>query len=431
MKLLVIVPYYPHASHQYSGSFNERTVQILKNLCEYVEVLVPRPYTPQRLSRFSPRWRAYANIPYFEVRNGVSIYRPAYLTIPKVGAAIARGLSSYLGSRNTARKRHKEIGFDAILSFDLFGVGSLAWRIGKDLEIPSCGWGTGDDLAQPPGSMRERVLKNTLKNLDVVFYQSQELRDVAASLQNARAEKLDPQKHILLARGIGEPPILERERIRKHLQTIWGVKDGYTVIMSIGRAVREKGIFEFLKIVEKTRSSNDRFHFVWVGVQEGFDHSDEVRRYLNQNEHLAERVSLLPACHPDKVWEYLCAADMFLFLSHQKYEGMPNSLLEAMAMSVPPVAFDIPPIREIEGGTGALVTVEPFNTQEISKVLLRLVENEEERQKIGASAREQVMNRFLSKNTMVRVLNILSQIIISKQKSRDEIVFSPYFSPNK
>jgi len=431
MKLLVIVPYYPHSSHQYSGSFNERTVQILKNLCEYVEVLVPRPYTPQCLSRFSPRWRAYANIPSFEVRNGVSIYRPPYLTIPKVGAAIARGLSSYWGSRNVARKRHKEIGFDAIVSFDLFGAGSLAWRIGKDLGISTCGWGTGEDLAQPAGSMRERVVKNTLKNLDVVFYQSRELRTVAARLMDARPEKLDPQKHILLARGIGEPPILERERIRKQLRITWGIKDGYTVVMSIGRAVREKGIFEFLKILERTQTSNNRLHFVWVGGQEGFDHGEEIRRYINQNVQLAERVSLLPACDPDTVWEYLCAADIFLFLSHQKYEGMPNSLLEAMAMSVPPVAFDIPPIREIESGTGALVCVEPFNTQEISKVLLRLVESETERQKIGAIAHDQVMNRFLTKNNMVRVLNLLSQTKISPKKVREKILVSPFFSPNK
>jgi glycosyltransferase involved in cell wall biosynthesis len=37
---------------------------------------------------------------------------------------------------------------------------------------------------------------------------------------------------------------------------------------------------------------------------------------------------------------------MFAFTSH--HEGMPNSLLEAMAMGVPAIAFAIPPVVELE-----------------------------------------------------------------------------------
>jgi len=430
MKLLVVVPYFPYASCPYSGAFNERTVQILMKICECVEVLVPRPYTPKILGKFSPRWRSYANIPAFELRNGVPIYRPGYFTLPKIGEGITRELSVYLNSRTLVRKRHEQIGFDAIVSFDLFGAGSLAWRIGKDLGIPACGWGTGADLAQPPGTMRERVVQKALNNLDLVFYQSHELLNTAATILGIKPEQLDSQKHNVLARGIGDPPLLKREHIRNRLRTKWGIGDKHIVIMSIGRAVREKGVFEFLRIVERTRSFNDGLHFVWVGGQDGFDDGEEIRRHIKQNASLAERVRFFPACPPDEVWQYLCAADIFVFPSHHT-EGMPNSLLEAMVMGVPAVAFGMPSVREIEAGTEALVCVKPYDTEAFSQVLLRLAAKEAEREKIGIIAREQVMKRYLTKNSMVLALAHLAQLTTSQDMHRDKNIFIPRFLPNK
>ena len=60
-----------------------------------------------------------------------------------------------------------------------------------------------------------------------------------------------------------------------------------------------------------------------------FDETNSVQKKLDQTPNLKERVKLLPACSPDQTWEYLCAADIFAFPSQQRFEGMPNSLLEA------------------------------------------------------------------------------------------------------
>jgi glycosyltransferase involved in cell wall biosynthesis len=55
----------------------------------------------------------------------------------------------------------------------------------------------------------------------------------------------------------------------------------------------------------------------------------------------------------EDVPELMCAADVFVVPS--RWEGIAGVLIEAMALEVPIVAADIPPIREVIGGAGRLV----------------------------------------------------------------------------
>ena len=111
-----------------------------------------------------------------------------------------------------------------------------------------------------------------------------------------------------------------------------------------------------------------------MGSHPAFDETIAVQKYLDKIPAVKERVRLLPACAQDKVWEYLCAADIFAFPSTYKGEGMPNSLLEAMVMGLPAVAFAIPPVLEIEAGTRRThVLVPPLRLARLlAEAILRL-----------------------------------------------------------
>ena len=152
MRLLVLAPSYPHAGHSFAGLFNERCVAALSELCESLEVVVPRPWCPPGMSRLSPRWKTYADMPKKEIRGGVSIWRPPYLQVPSVGGPLWLDRGSFVCLRSAVRRMHRRAGFDAILSFDLLGTGGLAWRLGRELGIPAAGYATGDDVTVPPAS---------------------------------------------------------------------------------------------------------------------------------------------------------------------------------------------------------------------------------------------------------------------------------------
>jgi teichuronic acid biosynthesis glycosyltransferase TuaC len=408
MKVLVVTPTYPHAGHPISGIFNERSVYALRKLCDRVEVLAPRPYAPLFLS-FVPRWKAYAAAMRHELRNGVPVYRPATPVIPRIGRSLWVDSVAFLFCRQMARRMHRHTQFDAILSFDLLGTGGLAWRLGRDFGIPASGWATGGDVRFPASSSYGKVVIRALKNLDVVFYQSNELLERAAALLGVSADRMSPDRHLVLPRGIPEPPLLPRAKIRNQLRSELKIANEAILVLSVGRISRDKGIFELLEAVSLAAARDPRISCIVVGSLPAFDESMDFQKKLNQTPGLKDRLKLLAVCSSDKVWDYLCAADIFAFTSH--HEGMPNSLLEAMAMGVPSIAFAIPPVLEIEAGTGALVKVPPLDSMSFSEAILRLAASPEERVRIGERGKTHIQDRFLVRENTAKALRRLAQAV--------------------
>ncbi len=106
------------------------------------------------------------------------------------------------------------MGFDAILAFDLAGAGGIAWRLGQDLGIPAGGWAFGGDLRVSSSSRLGDIVRQVLIKLDIVFYQSHELRRNAAVLLGKSSDDLNagrpPHSHsasrfFATNAGIGPP----------------------------------------------------------------------------------------------------------------------------------------------------------------------------------------------------------------------------------
>src|SRR5712691_3693561 len=198
MKLLVVAPSYPHPSHPAAGTFNERCVHALKDLCDNVEVLIPRPYAPPLLSSMRSRWKIYSQMASYEVRDGIHIHRPAYLQIPKFGGAFWTDPGTFFWCRQVAAEMYHHQRFEAILSFDPVGAGGLAWRLGHYLRITSRGWAFGSDVRFPASSSHGKIATRALKYLEVIFYQSHELLEKAAALLHLSPEQMPQDRHIVL-----------------------------------------------------------------------------------------------------------------------------------------------------------------------------------------------------------------------------------------
>lgn len=96
--------------------------------------------------------------------------------------------------------------------------------------------------------------------------------------------------------------------------------------------------------------------------------------------------------HRNDVERIIDALDIAVFPSFD--EGFPNTVVEYMAMGKPVVATDVGGIPElvVDGETGLLLP--PADSEKLAEALGRLIEDKEEREKMGSNGRKRVEEFF-------------------------------------
>jgi len=110
---------------------------------------------------------------------------------------------------------------------------------------------------------------------------------------------------------------------------------------------------------------------------------------------------------------YYQKASVFLFASHGG-EGIPRSILEAMACGVPVVATEIAGIPEAvkEGVTGFLVS--PRNPQSIAEKTATILGNQDLRAELGRNARQMIEKEFSWEKMISRIVAVFKEVTTSK-----------------
>ncbi len=107
----------------------------------------------------------------------------------------------------------------------------------------------------------------------------------------------------------------------------------------------------------------------------------------------------------------LKAADVFVQPSI--YEGMSNTLVEAMACGVPVVATDVGGNADVVGRDGEGILVPSDDVEALGSVLERLRANPGERRRLGAAGRERVTERFALDRMVERYTSLYEEVVES------------------
>jgi teichuronic acid biosynthesis glycosyltransferase TuaC len=409
MNLLLIAPSYPHTATEWVGAQNERAALELCRIVKDLVVLAPRPYAPKLLA-FHRRWRMYASMPKYDVRNGVRVYRPAYPVLPFLLRGYWDNPVSFLFSRRIVAALDRRTCFDAILSFDLASTGALAWQLGAFLDIPACGWATGSDIRADEMTRVGRNVKTAMRRLDLVFYQSDELKAIGAQLLGARPEALCPERHVVQSRGVKEPETLPGDAARRSIRSRLRLSDHDVIVLYLGRIVRGKGLFELVDAFATFAKTQANLVLLLVGAIPGHDDTSELRQKISALSGVQDRIRIVSACPPDRIWDYFKAADIFAFPSFR--EGMPNSLLEAMLAGLPAVAFSIPAVREITAFGKGLTAVDAYDFSLFGAAVLDLATNHGMRRDRGEQGQTIVREHFSLSRNMCRVVDRIQRLTI-------------------
>jgi glycosyltransferase involved in cell wall biosynthesis len=110
----------------------------------------------------------------------------------------------------------------------------------------------------------------------------------------------------------------------------------------------------------------------------------------------------------EDVSEILRQSDVFVRPSH--IEGMPLTILEAMATGLPVIACDVGGVREIvdHGTTGFVVP--PGSKSSVADAMLELLMDQKARRQMGAAAHELVQAEFSWESTTAANLQLFEEL---------------------
>lgn len=156
------------------------------------------------------------------------------------------------------------------------------------------------------------------------------------------------------------------------------------VVVQSGRLVDFKNQLMLIEAFAKVHEKHSDYRLEIYGGDSG-DGTKELLEESIARHHAGEWVLLLGAS--DKLEEKLADAALFAFSSD--WEGLPNALMEAMALGLPIVATDCPcggPATLIrDGENGLLVPIKDADA--MAAGILRLIEDRELAERLGDNAR--------------------------------------------
>lgn len=243
---------------------------------------------------------------------------------------------------------------------------------------------------------------------DYLFTVSDEDRKLAIS------EKIAPAERVLWTQGVGLDTTrygqvlseLQKTALRRSL----GLAPQDRVIGFIGRLVREKGIEELLLALAQVLGRFPNAKLLLIGETLPSERDRGTGRRITQiiqKNRLDSSVKLVGFRRDTP--ELLALMDIFVLPSHR--EGMPRSLLEAMAAALPVVASDIRGCREevVDGRTGLLVSV--GDVSGLAQAIMRLLSDHELARKMGQAGRERASELFDNRVVLERQIEVYRRLL--------------------
>lgn len=189
-----------------------------------------------------------------------------------------------------------------------------------------------------------------------------------------------------------------------------GIKHDEKVIGFVGRIVREKGVIELIRAMALVIQTIPETKLVIIGDTLESDRDQTIRREIQQileQENLGSHI--LFRGFIENIPDVLLSFDIFVLPSYR--EGMPRSIIEAMASGKPVVATNIRGCREevIHEITGLLVPVGDY--QALAKAITRILNNPDLACQMGEAGRLRAIEFFDEKFVLDRQIKVYAHLV--------------------
>jgi glycosyltransferase involved in cell wall biosynthesis len=184
-----------------------------------------------------------------------------------------------------------------------------------------------------------------------------------------------------------------------------------TSILSVARLIEPKGLVYLLHAFKILKEQGYQFRGEIIGgADKRYMNYYLTLKKLHRRLGLEDRVFFFGAQPFSRVLEAYRNADIFVLPCVKAEDGSnditPNSIIEAMAMKLPVVSTNITAIPEIveDGVSGILVP--PNDEMAISKAVVKLMNDDNLRRRLGENARKRVEKTFDINNNIFKFVDL-------------------------
>lgn len=313
MKILTFSTLFPNTEKPGHGIFVETRLRHLVATGQVqARVVAPVAWFPSTHPRFG-NYAKMANVPRTELRHGLQVDHPRYITIPKIGMNVAPLLLAQAAKPAIARIIDEGYDFDLIDAHYFYPDGVAAAMLARYFNKPLVITARGSDITLlPQYALPRQMISWAARRADAVITVCNALRDevVALGVPRERVTSLRNGVDLQLFRPVERQP------------------NPLFTLLTVGHLVPVKA--QELIIAALPLLPDVRLVVAGDGPNRG------MLETLARSANVQERVQFLGAVPQAQLREHYGAADALVLASSR--EGWANVLLESMACGTPVVA---------------------------------------------------------------------------------------------
>jgi glycosyltransferase involved in cell wall biosynthesis len=343
MNILTISSLYPNNKDIKHGIFVEtRLRHLIEDFAEIKPtVIAPVPWFPFAWKKFGS-YATYAGVVNKEIRNGIDVYHPKYLVIPKVGMYITPIFMRWTILRTVKKLQKQGQQFDVIDGHYFYPDGVAIASVAEELNIPFTCTARGTDINLIPQLPKAR------KMIQQVFKKAAHMMTVCQALKDEMLTLDAPQEKITTLRNGVDLNLFKPsdEQEQQAMKTKLGISN--KLVMSVGWLIERKGHYLVIDAIKGL----DNVTLAIAGNGPDLEKLEKQVKKLG----LQDRVIFLGSLPQPDLNQWFNAADVTVLASSR--EGWANVLLESMASGTPVVATRVWGTPEVVTSAEAGVLVE-------------------------------------------------------------------------
>lgn len=211
--------------------------------------------------------------------------------------------------------------------------------------------------------------------------------------QEKLSSRLPGARLTVIENGVAEAPVVAVEK-----------PTGVITVLFLGNLCQRKGVWDLVACAPTLPSE---VHLVFVGGEEDLGIMEELKARIRA-EQLESRITLAGPAVGAAKFKWLRVADIFVLPSYA--EGVPISMLEALAVGLPAVLTPVGGIPSVLRDGVHAVFVQPDDPAALAQAITRLAHDPILRMRLGEAARQHVLGNFGIERSAHKYLQLYGEL---------------------